>query len=70
MSDLGNKEIFAKNLKYYMKLNNKTRNDICLDVNLPLMAVKDFDGQDVEITFNDVSIEADKQFFGKYSLRN
>lgn len=42
----------------------------CLDVNLPLMALKDFDGQDVEITFNDVSIEADKQFFGKYSLRN
>lgn len=40
----------------------------CLDVNLPLMALKDFDGQDVEITFNDIDIEADKQFFGKYSL--
>lgn len=29
MSDIGNKEIFSKNLKYYMKLNNKDRNDIC-----------------------------------------
>lgn len=29
MSDLGNKEIFAKNLKYYMTINNKNRNDIC-----------------------------------------
>lgn len=40
----------------------------CLDVNLPFMALKDFDGQDVEITFNNISIEADKQFFGKYSM--
>lgn len=29
MSDLGNKEIFSKNLKYYMTINNKNRNDIC-----------------------------------------
>lgn len=35
MSDLGNKEIFSKNLKYYMNLNNKDRNDICKDLNLP-----------------------------------
>lgn len=40
----------------------------CLDVNLPLMALKDFDGQDVELTFNNIEIEADKQFFGKYKL--
>lgn len=40
----------------------------CLDVNLPVMALKDFDGQDLEITYNDVKIEADKQFFGKYFL--
>jgi len=40
----------------------------CLDVNLPLLALKDFDGQDVKVTFNDIGIEADKQFFGKYSL--
>ena len=32
MNDLGNKEIFAKNLKYYMTINNKTRNDICKDL--------------------------------------
>ena len=35
MSDLGNKEIFSKNLKYYMELNNKDRNDICRDLRLP-----------------------------------
>lgn len=28
MSDLGNKEVFAKNLKYYMNLYKKSRNDI------------------------------------------
>lgn len=32
MSDLGNKEIFSKNLRYYMTLNAKTRNDICKDL--------------------------------------
>ena len=29
MSDLGNKAIMAENIKYYMELNNKSRNDIC-----------------------------------------
>lgn len=29
MSDLGNKEIFAKNLRYYMEKNKKDRNNIC-----------------------------------------
>lgn len=29
MSDLGNKEIFAQNLKYYMELNRKDRYEIC-----------------------------------------
>lgn len=29
MSDLGNKEIFSENLKRYMKMKGKTRNDIC-----------------------------------------
>lgn len=32
MSDLGNKEIFSKNLKYYMDINHKDRNDICRDL--------------------------------------
>lgn len=35
MSDLGNKEIFSKNLKYYMEINNKDRNDICNDLGFP-----------------------------------
>ncbi len=39
MSDLGNKEIFAKNLKYYMELNQKDRNDIARDLNLPYTTV-------------------------------
>lgn len=26
---MDNKDVFAKNLKYYMSINNKTRNDIC-----------------------------------------
>nr|DAY43518.1 MAG TPA: hypothetical protein [Caudoviricetes sp.] len=33
MSDLGNKEIFAKNLRYYMNLYNKTRNEVANDNN-------------------------------------
>lgn len=28
-SDLGNKEIMAKNIQYYMNLHEKSRNDIC-----------------------------------------
>ena len=39
-----------------------------LDVNLPLMALKDFDGQDVEIIFNDIDVEVDKQFFSKFIM--
>ena len=35
MSDLGNKEIFSKNLKYYMTINNKNRNDVCRDLGIP-----------------------------------
>ncbi len=35
MSDLGNIDIFVKNLKYYMNFNNKTRTDICNDLKLP-----------------------------------
>lgn len=35
MSDLGNKDIFSRNLKYYMQINNKTRNDICSALGFP-----------------------------------
>lgn len=34
MSNLGNKNIFAKNLKYYMEKSGKDRNEICKDLNL------------------------------------
>ncbi len=40
----------------------------CLDVNLLLMQLRDMDEKDVEITFNNISIETDKQFSGKYIL--
>ncbi len=39
MSDLGNKEIFAKNLNYYMNLNHKDRNDVARDLDLPYTTV-------------------------------
>lgn len=34
MSNLGNKHIFAKNLKYYIEKSGKDRNEICKDLNL------------------------------------
>lgn len=34
MSDIGNKDIFAENLKYYIELNNKDRNQLCKDLNI------------------------------------
>lgn len=39
MSDLGNKEVFSKNLKYYMEKHNKTRNDIAKITNVPYSTV-------------------------------
>lgn len=42
MSDLGNKEIFAKNLQYYMKLNNKSRTDVCRDLEIPYSTFTDW----------------------------
>ena len=42
MSDLGNKEIFAKNLKYYMKYYEKDRNDICDDLDIPYTTFTDW----------------------------
>lgn len=40
----------------------------CMDLNTPLLALHDFDGKDIEIDFNDMPIEADKLFIGRYSL--
>lgn len=42
MSDLGNKEIFAENLKYYMKYYNKDRNEICNELNIPYTTFSDW----------------------------
>ena len=42
MSDLGNKKIFAKNLKYYMELNNKSRVDVCSDLDIPYSTFTDW----------------------------
>ena len=42
MSDLGNKEIFSKNLKYYMDLYKKERNDICRDLNFKYTTFTDW----------------------------
>ena len=39
MSDLGNKEIFAKNLKYYMEINKKDRNDLARDLEIPYTTI-------------------------------
>lgn len=39
MSNLGNKDVFAKNLKYYMELNNKSRYDIAKITNVPYSTV-------------------------------
>lgn len=42
MSDLGNKEIFASNLKYYMDVYNKDRNDICKILDIPYTTLSDW----------------------------
>ena len=42
MNDLGNNEIFVKNLKYYMTINNKTRNDICQALEIPYTTFADW----------------------------
>ena len=42
MSDLGNKEVFAKNLKHYMELNEKNRNDLCKDLGFKYSTVTDW----------------------------
>ena len=42
MSDLGNKEVFAKNLKYYMNYYEKDRTAICNDLNIPYTTFADW----------------------------
>ncbi len=42
MGDLGNKAIMAENIKYYMKKNNKSRNDICDDLGFKYTTFSDW----------------------------
>ena len=42
MSDLGNKEVMAKNIKYYMSLHNKTRKQIRSDLGFAYTTFSDW----------------------------
>ena len=42
MSDLGNKEVFAKNLHYYMNMNNIDRNKMCKLLEIPYTTLSDW----------------------------
>ena len=42
MTDFDNKKVFSENLKYYMKLFNKNRNDICNALGLKYTTVRDW----------------------------
>jgi transcriptional regulator with XRE-family HTH domain len=42
MSNLGNKEVFSANLKYYMKLFKKNRNKICKDLDFKYTTFTDW----------------------------
>ena len=42
MNNLGNKEIFSKNLRYYMTIHKKTRNDICKDLDFKYTTFTDW----------------------------
>lgn len=42
ISDLGNKEIFAKNLSYYLKYYEKDAADICRDLDIPASTFSDW----------------------------
>lgn len=38
-----NNEIFSKNLKFYMAVQNKTRNDIVRDLGIPYTSIRDYE---------------------------
>ena len=40
----------------------------CMDLNTPLLALRDFDDKDIVVDYNDLPIEADKIFFGRYTI--
>lgn len=42
MSDLGNREVMAQNIKYYMKLYGKSRTDVCKDLHFSYTTFSDW----------------------------
>ncbi len=42
IDNLGNKEIFANNLSYYLKLNQKDASDVCKDLKIPPSTFSDW----------------------------
>ena len=42
MTNLGNKDVFAKNLKKFMQLNGKTRNEVCQALGLKYTTFADW----------------------------
>lgn len=42
MGDLGNKIIMARNIRKYMELNGKTRNDLCRDLGIKYTTLTDW----------------------------
>ena len=42
LDDLGNKEVFAKNLAYYLKYYNKNAADICRDLDISASTFSDW----------------------------
>lgn len=42
MSDLGNKEVMAKNIKYYLKINGVSQTDMCNTLGFKMSTVSDW----------------------------
>ena len=42
MSDLGNKEVFSENLRYYMESRSKDRNQVCKDLDIKYTTFTDW----------------------------
>lgn len=42
MSNLGNKDVMAANIKHYMELNHKERQDLCHDLNIKYTTLCDW----------------------------
>ena len=40
----------------------------CMDINTPLLALRDFEEKDIVVDYNDIPIEADKIFIGRYTI--